>query len=312
MGARALVTGAGGFVGAHLSRHLESEGWEVIRFIQDGPCDMERTVACDFTYPRMIAAVLHRLPCVTHVFHLAAISWVPGAAAKPTQTVESNLLGTMHLIEHIRRHSPEARFLHVGSGAVYGAPTELPVTEASPLAPATLYGITKAAADQYCACLHEADGFDVLRMRPFNHSGPGQSDAFVLSSFARQVALIEAGKREPVLTVGNLETARDFLHVEDVVRAYRLAAVSGQSGEAYNVCSGEAHQIGKALEALLAHARVDIEIRVDPERVRKVDVPMIYGSHAKFSAATGWAPSLPFDQILRDLLEYWRDVEGSG
>ena len=198
------------------------------------------------------------------------------------------------------------RFMNVGSSDAYGIPQFTPITEDHPFAPINPYGTSKAAADEYCKSVHDSEGVDVVRLRPFNHSGPGQSDRFVLSSFARQIAEIESGKRDPVLKVGDLSPERDFSHVQDVVQAYVLATEKGKPGAAYNICSGKARKIRDALEVLSDHSRTPFEVVVDPERLRPVDVPTIEGSHARLTTDTGWTPQTPFETLIEDLLDYWR------
>ena len=300
---RALITGATGFVGRILAAHLEARDWEVVRV--GFPPD-ETARLCDVRDPENIAKVLDGVGEISHVFHLAAIAFVPDAMRDPTLAMDVNLLGTVRLASALLERHPKARLLNVTSSEVYGPPQRLPIDESHPLAPVNPYAISKTAADQYCAYLAKATDLDVVCARPFNHSGPGQSNSFVLSSFACQVADIEAGRGEPVLNVGNLEAARDFLHVNDVVRAYELLALKGRPGEAYNIASGRAISISRAVEVLLQSSRVPIEVRQDPQCMRPVDVPELYGSHEKLSQNTGWEPETPFENILQDLLDYWR------
>jgi len=307
---RALITGAAGFVGNVLRAYLTAQGWDVactdLRPAQEG----RSWTACDVADRDAVFDALEAVGAVTHVFHLAALTFVPRARREPERAFEVNLLGTVHLVAALRAYAPEARLVYVSSAEVYGVPQSLPLTERHPLNPGNPYAVAKAAADHYCAWCHAAEGVDVIRMRPTNHSGPGQSDRFALSSFARQIAQIEAGKKQPpVLHVGNLDAARDFLHVKDVVRAYELAALRGVSGEAYNVCSGRATPIRDAVGKLVDLARVAIRVESDPERMRPADVPDNCGAHDKLTAHTGWQPEIPFDVVLADLLSYWRAWE---
>jgi GDP-4-dehydro-6-deoxy-D-mannose reductase len=182
------------------------------------------------------------------------------------------------------------------------------MAETHPINPANTYAISKAAADHYCAYLSRIRALDIVRMRPFNHAGPGQADSYVLSSFARQIAEIEAGLRAPLLETGNLEAARDFLHVDDVLRAYEAAALHAPSGEPFNVSSGQAQRIQSALDQLLAMSSAAIEVRPDPARMRPSDVPEVYGSSDKLTTMTGWRPEITFAALLRDLLDYWRSA----
>jgi GDP-4-dehydro-6-deoxy-D-mannose reductase len=303
----ALVTGAGGFVGRTLCTYLSSRGWEVRGGVWPEEPSTPAQIACDVRDTKHVERMLEWAGSVTHVFHLAAMAFVPSAIAEPVAAMEVNLQGTIHLSHALRRLAPSARLVYIGSAEVYGLPKNLPITEEFPLCPEHPYAISKAAADQYLAFLHRSARANVVRVRPFNHSGPGQPEQFVLASFARQIAEIEAGRSEPRLCVGNLQAARDFLHVKDVVRAYELAALKGISGEAYNVCSGRARTIGEALDLLLGMAKAEVRVEAAPERFRAVDTPKLVGSHEKLTAHTGWHPEIPFEKLLEDLLQDWRE-----
>lgn len=306
MSGRVLVTGSSGFVGLHLCTYLESRGYEVFGCDQVAAEGQAQRRICDITDTTSVEEIVQWAAPVDFVVHLAAVTFVPEATRSPAQVVNVNLLGTIRLIDALRTQAPNARLVFIGSSEVYGPPQETPVTEEHSFSPQNPYAISKAAADHYCRFRSQNDGMDIVRMRPFNHSGPGQSERFVLSSFARQIAEIEARNREPAIKVGNLEAVRDFTHVDDVVRAYTSALQDGWPGEAYNICSGESHRIGDALESLVAMADVEISIEVDPARLRPIDLPEIRGSHEKFTRDTEWRPSKSFETILADLLGYWR------
>ena len=305
MTGRALITGAGGFVGQRLTKHLTATGWDVV------PCAFPETpgmIPCDVTDGRSIAAALEQAGALTHVFHLGAIAFVPEAAEDPTRAMDVNLNGTIRLCEALRNGATPPRLVFIGSAESYGPPQYLPVDEKHPLNPGNVYAISKTAADHYCAGLSKAGVLDIVRMRPFNHSGPGQSDQYVLSSFARQLAVIEAGQGEAVMRVGNLDAARDFLHVDDVLRAYALAALNAPAGAVYNVCAGQSYAIREALDRLLAMSAVSIRVEQDPARMRPSDVPDVRGSHDTLTADTGWTPEIDFDTVLHDLVDYWRNA----
>ena len=305
MSGRALITGAEGFVGRTLHRYLRRQGWEVLGAANRGQ-EAAGLIPCDITRPDDVEGLFERARNITHVFHLAAVTFIPESQRDPTHAMIVNVQGTIHLLQALEANAPHACFVYIGSSDVYGPPERLPIDETHPLNPVNPYAISKAAADHFCAFFQRSTDIDVIRMRPFNHSGPGQPSDFVLSSFARQVARIEAGMDPPVLRVGNLSAARDFCHVDDVVRAYELAALEGTPGEAYNVCSGEAHRIQEAIDILRSKAAVPIDIEVDPDRLRPVDVPQSYGSYAKLAQATGWRPEISFETLVKDLLTYWR------
>jgi GDP-4-dehydro-6-deoxy-D-mannose reductase len=243
------------------------------------------------------------------VFHLAAQSFVPSSFSDPWDTLENNIRSQLNLLEAVRLKEIPARVLVIGSNEEYGRPMpeELPITELNPIRPSNPYAVSKVTQDFLGLQYHLAYGLDIVRLRPFNHTGPGQSPRFVVPAFASQIATIEAGRQEPAVRVGNLEAERDFTDVRDIVRGYYLAALHGQPGEVYNLASGSPWSIRRLLEYLLSLSNIEIRIEVDPERYRPVDTPRVAGSAAKFHSHTGWEPEIEFEQTLRDVLEYWRE-----
>ena len=302
---RALITGMNGFVGQRLSRYLENQGWEVCGTDVVGEAGARFRI-CDLRNLEDLKALLDWAGSVTHVFHLAAITFVPDSMNDPNTTFEINIGGTVNLTRAMMAVCPSARLIAIGSSESYGPPAYLPQDEAHPLNPQNPYAISKAAADQYCAQVSRQGDLDIIRMRPYNHSGPGQSDRFVLSSFARQMAEIALGFRESVLHVGNLDVARDFSHVGDVIRAYEFAALAGEAGEAYNVCSGNATTLMDAIESLQAMLDTEVNIEIDPERYRHAEIPEIRGSHEKLKTGTDWCPVKSFEELMQDLFNYWK------
>lgn len=303
---RILVTGSEGFVGRRLCHHLAEAGHEVLGCDRQVPENAPERLTCDLAQPDAVDALLDWAGQIEAAIHLAAITFVPEAAEDPCGVIDINLKASVRLMTALRQRLPSARMLLVGSSEAYGPPERLPMDETHPMRPENPYAITKMAADLHAAYLHRTIGADIVRMRPFNHSGPGQSDRFVLSSFARQLAAIEAGAAPPILHVGNLDVARDFTHVDDIVRGYVLALEDGVAGEAYNLCSGHARSIREVLDALLALSTVPIAVEADPARMRRVDIPEVRGSHEKFTRATGWTPAIPFEVLLEQLLDHWR------
>ena len=305
MNQRALITGAEGFVGQYLKAHLEARDWVVVGTSLAG---LPGTVQCDVTRRDSVEALLDQGGAITHVFHLAGVAFVPQASERPNLAFDVNLGGTVNLLAALGDRGFGGRILNVGSAAAYGAPQYLPMDEAHPFSPMDPYGISKAAADFYCGFVHKTQQLDIVRMRPFNHSGPGQVASFVLPAFAKQIAEIERGDMDPIVRVGNLDARRDFSHVVDVVHAYELAALHGKTGAAYNVCSGDAVKVGDVLDELAARSRVEVLVETDPGRMRPVDVPEVRGSYAALEADTGWKPERSLDQLLDDLLGFWRET----
>lgn len=296
---RALITGASGFVGGHLFTHLAEAGDEV--FVTD-----RATGGPDLCDPDGLRELLDEVrPEV--IYHLAGQSDVGGSWDHPIETFRANAEGTYHLLL-AAQHTGVERVVSVTSADVYGpVPTErLPVTEADQLTPLSPYAASKAAAEMVCVQMHRAHGLGVVRARAFNHLGPGQSTRFVAPALAARIVEAERSGTD-VLAVGSLSARRDFTDVRDVVAAYRLLATSGQPGEAYNICSGVDVSIAELAELLLAHARRPLRLETDPALVRPIDLPVVRGDASKLAAATGWAPSIPLDRTLADLLDELRE-----
>ena len=294
---RALVTGAEGFVGRHLLAHLEAAGDDVIGVDRgDGP-DLLDAPALD-AFVRSVAP--------DAVYHLAGWSDVGGSWQQPLAAFQANADGTLNLLQACV-HAEVPRVLSVSSADVYGkvAPADLPISEGAELRPVTPYAASKIAADFLGLQAFLGYGLDVLRVRAFNHLGPGQTSRFVASAIAERIAGNELDGTD-VVPVGNLVPRRDFTDVRDVVRAYRLLVEHGEAGEAYNVCSGTDIAIRELAERMLAHARRPMQLEEDPALQRPVDVPVLRGDPTKVHAATGWTPTIPLDQTLSDLLTEWR------
>jgi GDP-4-dehydro-6-deoxy-D-mannose reductase len=315
---RVLITGVTGFVGRHLAAAFASEDAELIGLgrrpaaLADAPAELAAYVECDLTQAEAVREAVREAP-PDRVFHLAAEASVARSWQDPAEVMRANAGATLNLLEAVRAETPRARVLLACSGEEYGSPDELPVTEESPLRPRNPYAVSKAAADLLGAMYGDAHGVDVVRTRAFNHAGPGQSDAYVVSTFARQVAAAEAtrpaGDRIEI-EVGNLEAKRDFTDVRDVVRAYRLALEKAPPA-VYNVCRGKATSIADILAGVAARSQLRIEPRIDEERLRANEVMEIRGSHDKLSSATGWRPEIPLERTLADTLEWWRKKLGA-
>ncbi|MHB1416902.1 MAG: GDP-mannose 4,6-dehydratase [Chloroflexota bacterium] len=307
---RALVTGISGFAGLHLANHLRARpGLEVFGVVRRERSDPPReTYAADLCDDQ---AVRHLVEDIRPdlVFHLAAQAAVQVSWAKPRDTLVNNLVGELNLIQAILSVGLSPRMLVVGSADEYGlvSPDELPVRETNELRPNSPYAVSKVAQDMLAYQYFLSHRLPIVRVRPFNHIGPGQSDLFASASFARQIAEIELGRREGVLLVGNLEAKRDFTDVRDIVRGYSLLLERGVPGEVYNLGSGRSVSVRYILDTLLAHSRAEIRVETDPSRLRPSDVPELVCDYGKAAAATGWQPAIPLERTLKDLLNYWRE-----
>lgn len=298
---RALVTGAGGFVGGYLTAHLRERGDDVVGLGEE----------VDVTDGEALRdAVATARPDA--VYHLAAASHVGTSWSAPAEVLRVNAIGTLHVL----RASEDAgvdRVLVVGSAEEYGLvrPDQLPIAETTPLRPVSPYGASKVAAEVVALQSHLARGLGVLLVRAFNHLGPGQSDRLVASALAAQVARNEHDGTD-VVHVGDLTPRRDFTDVRDVVRAYRLLVERGTPGEAYNVCRGVDVAIAEVADHLLGQASRPMRLEVDPERLRPVDLPVLRGDPTKLREATGWEPTTPLEQTLGDVLAWWRERVAAG
>ncbi len=319
---KVLITGVTGFVGSHLAEHLLAEGGHEVHGLKrwrsrlDNIAHFEDRLVLhdgDITDARSLREVVAAV-APDQVYHLAAQSYVPASWREPDSTLTTNVRGQLNLFEAVLQAGRPCRIQIAGSSEEYGLvhPGELPITEDNPLRPLSPYAVSKVTQDLLAWQYHRSHGLDVVRTRGFNHTGPRRGEVFVSSDFARQIALIEAGRRAPVIHVGNLEASRDFTDVRDMVRAYRLALELGESGAVYNVCSGVAVTIRELLDRLLAMSRVSVRVEQDPARMRPSDVLVLAGSAARFRDRTGWEPVIPFERTLADLLDYWRTRIGAG
>ena len=310
---RLLLTGANGFVGKILTQRLRDAGYHVIALSSSEPQPghgADETLVCDIRDAQALAqAVAQARP--SHVVHLAAVSHVPTSFKDPLGTWQTNVMGSMNLLEAIRAHAPEAFVLFSSSSEVYGAAFKSgqAVDEHTLCQPLNPYAASKVAAESAFA-EYFRQGIKGVIARPFNHIGAQQSPDFVTASFARQIALIEAGQQESVLKVGNLEAARDFLDVQDVCSAYiellKLADSDKDYPRRINIASGRSLKISQVLEQLLALSKADIQVAQDPERLRPSDIPMAFGNSTALTQSTGWQPQIPLQQTLQGLLDYWR------
>jgi GDP-4-dehydro-6-deoxy-D-mannose reductase len=313
---RLLITGITGFVGSHMAEYALAHGAEVFGSSRwrsrteniEHLRPQIKLIECDL---RDLASVRCLLETTepTHVVHLAAQSFVGASWQTPAETLSTNIISQVNLLEGIRRSTIAPRVLVVGSSEEYGLvhPDELPIRESNPLRPLSPYAVSKVAQDmmgyQYFMSYH----LPIIRTRAFNHEGPRRGEVFVTSNFAKQVAEIEAGRREPIISVGDLTPRRDFSDVRDIVRGYWLLLERGEPGEVYNLCSGRSWAIQQVLDFLLDQSRVrKIAVEIDPARLRPSDVMILEGDPSKIRKATAWEVEIPFDRTLKDLLAYWR------
>ncbi|SEI67224.1 GDP-4-dehydro-6-deoxy-D-mannose reductase [Allopseudospirillum japonicum] len=310
-----LITGASGFVGRVALPSLQ-QAWPQAKLHACArviPQGLQATNICwhalDMTQATSVEALVAKVRPQA-VLHLAAQAHVPTSFAEPERTWAVNLHGTRYLLEALARHTPQAIVLQIGSADMYGSSFQNgePVQENSPFAPLNPYAASKAAADLAAYAHAHTSDLQIIRVRAFNHTGAGQSPAYALSGFARQIARIEAGLQAPVLEVGDLSAQRDFLAVQDVVAAYVLLLQQARqvpSGYAVNVASGQAHRMQNLLDLLKAHAKIPIEQRQDPQRLRPSDIARVCADNQRLQSL-GWRAQVPLEQCLQALLAHWR------
>ena len=313
---RLLITGITGFVGSHMAEYALAQGAEVIGSARwrSRTENIEhlrgkiQLIECDLRDTASVRRLLSTSRA-THIIHLAAQSFVGTSWHTPAETLSTNMTGQVNLLEGIREISPPPRFLAIGTSEEYGlvCPDEVPITETNPLRPLSPYAVSKVGQDLMGFQYFRSYGLPIIRTRAFNHEGPRRGEVFVTSSFAKQVAEIEAGHHEPRMYVGDLKPRRDYSDVRDIVRGYWMLLQHGEPGEVYNLCSGRTWTIQHVLDFYLDRSRVKgISVEVDPERLRPSDVMVLEGNPSKIQKALGWRTEIPFAKTLNDLLDYWR------
>jgi GDP-4-dehydro-6-deoxy-D-mannose reductase len=310
---RALITGVAGFVGSHLADALQTEtDWQVWGTILSAadrayvPAGVT-VVQVDL---REAAATRELIDQARpdYVFHLAGQAYVPQSWADPWDTYETNIRSQLNLFEAVCAAQLSPRIMAMGSNEEYGwvREADLPLDEQTPLRPNSPYSVSKVAQDFMGLQYFLDRQLPVIRVRPFNHIGPRQNDRFVAPSFAKQIVEIERDLQPPVLRLGNMSAQRDFTDVRDMARAYILLIQRGEPGEVYNVGSGRARSVRELLDLMLTHSSIEVTEETDPDKLRPSDVPISYCDPTKLKNQTGWAPRIPFEQTLQDILADWR------
>ncbi len=313
---KALITGVGGFVGNHLARHLLDQGdTEVVGTTYLAPEAYPDLASFDMELRQVELTdddAVRRLLDETrpdHIYHLAAQSFVPESFESPWDTLSNNIKAQLSIILAMIKLDLPSRLLVVGSAEIYGpvSPDDIPIDEQQPLRPPSPYSVSKVAQDMLGLQYFISHNLPIIRVRPFNQIGPGQSKRFVAPAFASQIAAVEAGQQEPVLYVGNLDAKRDFTDVRDMSRAYRVVMTLGEPGAVYNIGSGQAHSIREVLDILLDMSDAAIDVEPDPARMRPTEVPIFVCNPARIRATTGWEPTYSLEQTLADVLAEWRE-----
>lgn len=303
---KALITGSSGFYGTHLVAEFKAYGYDVIK------CDLraaEDTISLDIMNQEMVEDVLKEYkPDV--IINMAGQANVALSWRRPQFTFELNTVGMINILEAVKSINSSIKIIAIGSSDEYGNLKELgaDVTEDIPVNPITPYAISKLAQEQFAQLYVKNYGMDVCMIRQFNLGGAGQARGFIIPDFASGIVDIEKGRKE-YLSVGNLESARDFTHVKDACRAIRLIAERGRAGEIYNICSGMTYTAQEVLDKLKKMSKITIEVLQDPARMRPSDTPVVCGNHDKLTAHTGWMPEKSMDEILSDALNYWREQD---
>lgn len=307
---KGLVIGAAGFVGSYLVEEMCCNDIEA--YVTKLPHEKlenlnARVYDLDILNKDAIVSLLFEIH-PDYIFHLAAQSSVGLAWKNPGLTVDVNIKGSLNLMDALRELTYKPRVLLIGSGEEYGhiQPDETPVKENNLLRPGNIYAATKACQNMIGSIYSKAYDLELVLVRAFNHIGPSQAPMFVVSDFCKQVAEIEKGLREPVMKVGNLAAKRDFTDVRDVVRAYVKLVQLGKSGETYNVGRGNAREIREVLDMILSMSGAEINVEIDPNKIRPVDVPIIEADITKLTQLTGWSPQIPLEQTIQETLDYWR------
>jgi GDP-4-dehydro-6-deoxy-D-mannose reductase len=316
---KALITGITGFAGSYLAEHLLSaKKYEIsgTYLFEESLSNVKyakgklNLIKADLSEQKTVFEIIKDVsPDV--IFHLAALTSPADSFKSPTKTLTNNISLQINLMEAVRENNLlNTKILIVSSGEIYGIVKKenLPIDEETPFVPTNPYSVSKIAQDFLGLTYFLSYNLNIIRVRPFNHIGPGQSSRFVVSSFSKQIAEIEKSKREPVLHVGNLEAKRDFTNVKDMVRAYDLAVDKGKCGEVYNIGSGMSYKMSDILDKLISMSSSKIRIEKDEALFRPNDIPDLICDAGKFTKLTGWKPQISIETTLKDTLDYWRNI----
>jgi GDP-4-dehydro-6-deoxy-D-mannose reductase len=310
-----LVTGASGFVGQYLVQAIENKEniWAAVFGNGDNLKPLlsaDHIISGDLTDAHFTERLIQSVQPDT-IYHLAALSVVQDSVEKAGSVLSSNLVLQYNLLESVRLHSPSARIVAICSAQEYGlvGESDIPINESTPLRPLNPYAVSKLAQDMLTYQYYLAYGMDVIRLRPFNHTGPGQTTDFVIPALAKQFAEIKAGTKKPVIDIGNIESTRDFTDVRDIVRAYVAAAEQCVAGEVYNIGYGKGITVSEVINLFQEIADVKVDVVTHPERIRHADVPVLLSDSSKFRTATGWHPVVPFRETLESVYNYYRDMK---
>jgi GDP-4-dehydro-6-deoxy-D-mannose reductase len=310
---KALIIGGAGFVGSYLIDHLISDCyWSVVATkLENEVIEHPEVEQYDLNIlnKQSIIDLLYKVH-PDYIFHLAAQSSVALSWKNPAMTIDVNIKGSINVLDAIRELDYKPRILLIGSGEEYGHihPEEIPIAETNHTRPGNIYAATKACQNMLGKIYSDAYQMDIVMVRAFNHIGPKQAPLFVVADFCKQVAEIEKGLREPLISVGNLSAKRDFTDVRDVVRAYSLLMQYGKAGETYNIGSGQAISIEDILNLILSCSTAEINVEIDSSKLRPVDVPIIEADITKLVECTGWEKLITLQESVAGILEYWRTI----
>lgn len=315
MNKKILITGLFGFAGSYLARLLLTQKDVKVagtyhsqksKDLSDIASNLELYQLDLMDYEKVVEVLGKSKP--DEIYHLAALASAAQSFEKPSLVITNNITSQLNLFEAVRVNKLNPKIMIISSAEVYGIvdPSDLPVDEDTVLKPASPYAVSKIAQDYMGLQYHISYNLNIIRARPFNHIGPGQTDQFATSSFAKKIAEIEKGKREPILTVGNLEAKRDFTDVKDMVKAYVLLMEKGKAGEVYNIGSGKSYKMSEVLNVLLSFSNAKIKVEVDPALLRPSDNPELLCDNSKIKDLTGWTPQIPIEKTLKEILDYWR------